>query len=82
MAGYHLKDISKGVFGELSKVEEELEELKDALAQGIDIMALCELSDLIGAIEAFSEKRFKVTLQQLLLMSNATKRAFKDGSRS
>lgn len=56
MAGYHLRKISKGVLGELSKVKEELEEAEDAQAQGVKIMLLVELSDMIGAIKAVAEK--------------------------
>lgn len=51
--GYHLHAFSKGVVGELSKVEEEVLELEDALLQDSSIMALVELSDLVGAVNAF-----------------------------
>lgn len=54
--GYHLKDIAKGVNGEISKIEEELFELHDANEQKSKIMALVELSDLIGAIELYVDK--------------------------
>lgn len=30
MAGYHLSDIQKGTLGEISKIQEELDELKGA----------------------------------------------------
>ena len=53
MAGYHLKEIPKGVYGEWSKVEEELAEYEDAKEQGSKIMMACELADIIGAINEF-----------------------------
>jgi hypothetical protein len=56
--GYHLTNIRKGTFGEVSKIEEELEELKDSIYQENKVMILNELSDLIGSIEGFLEKRF------------------------
>ncbi len=34
MAGYHLTEPKRGVFGELSKVYEEIDELHDAEEQG------------------------------------------------
>ena len=53
---YHLNEIPRGVFGEISKIDEELCELVDAVQQGNKIMTLCELSDIVGAIEGFLEK--------------------------
>lgn len=51
--GYHLGIIDKGTYGEFSKVAEEFQEVQDAFAQGCKIMALVELSDMLGAMEAF-----------------------------
>ena len=80
--GYHLKDIKTGQLGESSKIQEELEELLDAEAQGSKVMALVELSDLIGSIEAYLENKYPgLTLEDLKNFSNITKRAFKDGTR-
>ena len=42
---YHLTEIAKGVLGELSKIQEELDEVKDAENQQNKIMIGCELSD-------------------------------------
>lgn len=81
MAGYHLRDIKKGQIGELSKIEEEIEELKDALEQDCKIMALVELSDLYGAIELYAEKHFSMTIEDLKSMSRITRRAFESGAR-
>lgn len=43
-------------------------------------MALIELSDMLGAIEAYAS-RHNVTLYDLMIMMKATQSAFKDGSR-
>lgn len=75
-------EIPKGEFGEISKIEEELCELVDADSQGNKIMVLCELSDLLGAVEGYLEKHHpSMSLSDLLIMKDATKRAFKSGHR-
>lgn len=82
MAGYHLKAITKGQLGLSSKIREELEELEDAEAQNCKIMALLELSDLIGAIEAYLQKQYpNLNLEDLIKMSKITQRAFQSGER-
>lgn len=80
MAGYHRREIPKGKFGEVSKIEEEYLEFQDALDQNNPIMVLCELSDMVGAIEGYI-KRYNITLDQLIEMKNATKSAFQTGYR-
>lgn len=79
--GYHSKEINKGVLGEYSKIEEEFEEFKDAYNQNDDVLQICELSDLLGAIEEYA-KKWNLTLEQLIMFSNKTKSAFKDGKRN
>lgn len=79
--GYHLRDIVKGEVGEFSKIQEEIEELQDAADQNSNMLVLCELADLIGAIECFVENKFNLTLQDLISFSNMTKSAFADGKR-
>lgn len=80
--GYHVTEIQKGTLGEISKIQEELDELKDADKQGVRIMALVELSDLVGAIESYLETHFpEVNMEDLMKMSNVTKRAFRNGRR-
>ena len=79
--GYHLIQIPKGKYGEFSKVEEEFLECKDAISQNNKIMVMCELSDLLGAIEAYATKEFNITLEDIIIMKNATRRAFKSGVR-
>ena len=54
--GYHLREIPKGVLGEWSKVEEELAEFEDAKEQGSKILMLVELSDIWGALVAYTLK--------------------------
>jgi hypothetical protein len=79
--GYHVAKIPRGEFGEFSKIEEEFLELKDAHDQGNSVMLLCEMSDLLGAIEAYAAN-WGISLNKLILMKEATARAFKDGSRT
>lgn len=78
---YHLAEIPRGVFGEFSKIEEEFLEVKDALAQENPVMVLQELSDMLGAIEAYTVK-YNITLIDLIIMKDATKRAFESGHRT
>lgn len=78
--GYHVSEIKKGTLGELSKIQEELDELRDAELQGCRILAMCELADLYGAIRAYS-KKFCVNMQDLEYMADLTERAFKKGHR-
>jgi hypothetical protein len=80
---YHKRPIAiKGKVGEFSKIEEEMDEVRESLEQGNRVMTLCELSDLYGAISSFLETEFSgFTMKDLKKMSNATKRAFKSGSR-
>lgn len=78
--GYHNTEIPKGIFGDFSKIEEEFLEAKDALAQENPLMVLQELSDMVGAIEAFATK-YNMTLKDIVIMKNATKRAFESGQR-
>lgn len=78
--GYHTKMISKGVLGEFSKIKEEFQELEDAILQDNKPLIICEISDLIGAIEEYC-KKFNLTLEDMIKFSNLTKKAFKDGTR-
>lgn len=69
---WHQKRIKKGVYGEFSKIEEEVEEAKDALEQKNHLMYLIELSDIIGAIEKIAENH-NLTLKDLIAFSNKVK---------
>ena len=77
---YHLVEIPKGVYGNASKITEEYKEFIDAYRQGCSIMELVELSDLLGAIEAYVLK-FGMSLDDLKQFSDVTKRAFESGHR-
>lgn len=80
--GYHRAEIRKGVIGRLSKVQEELDEALDAEAQGDRIMLLVELSDMIGALEAYLEAEYvDFSLEDLISFSDKTRSAFHDGTR-
>lgn len=80
---YHVAKIPRGVFGDSSKILEEVLELQDAEAQGVTIMALCELSDIIGAVEGYLEKHHPhCSLQDLIKMKDVTRRAFASGHRA
>jgi len=79
---YHSREIQKGVFGEVSKIREELEELEDSEDMGVKIMSMCELSDLYGALEEFAQRRYNLSMDDLKMMSDRTREAFRDGTRS
>ena len=79
--GYHINNnIKKGILGEFSKIQEEFEELKDAVEQDDIILQLCEFSDLIGAIEEYLKSR-NITIDDLKKFSDKTKSAFVEGKR-
>ncbi len=81
--GYHKRVIEKGTYGEISKIQEELNELVDAAEQHNRLMVLQELSDLVGAIQGYLTKTFngEFSLNDLVVQSLATERAFKVGDR-
>lgn len=77
---YHLTPIAKGVYGQASKLQEEVAELMDAHDQGIKIMVMNELADLYGAMRAYA-KNLNLTMEDLEAMANVTERAFASGRR-
>lgn len=79
--GYHTKEIERGVIGEFSKIREEFLEAEDAFEQDNKIMLLVELSDLLGAIEEYCLRTHNISIDSILKMKDATKRAFTDGTR-
>lgn len=79
--GYHTRPIPKGEVGEFSKIREEYEELSDAVFQNDKILTVCELSDLVGAIEAYAQS-LGFELSDLIKFSNKTKASFKSGKRN
>lgn len=78
--GYHKRKIKKGKIGQFSKVQEEFEELADAEEQKCKGLIICELCDLVGAIEEYA-KNYGFTLDDLKQFSDMTKSAFKNGDR-
>ena len=78
--GYHKNQITKGIIGEFSKIKEEFEELEDAYQQGDKVLQICELTDLLGAIEAYISK-FNLTVDDLKDFSDKTRSAFKENKR-
>lgn len=82
--GYHAVKFPKGTPGEADKILEETAEFLDAHLRGKKIMALVELSDLVGAIEAYLEREYgdKVVLADILAMSSLTRQSFRVGERS
>lgn len=79
---YHINEIPKGVVGELSKIYEEVAEIKDSEDQGASLMVLIEISDLVGAITLYLEKHHpSLTIEDMIAMSNITRRAFESGAR-
>ena len=80
--GYHITPITKGILGEISKIQEEIDELADAKAQGCVIMELVELSDLYGAIDLYLKVNHPgISMEDLAIMSRITERAFQSGRR-
>jgi multimeric flavodoxin WrbA len=80
---YHVNVIPRGVYGESSKILEEVLELQDAEEQGAKLMALNELADIIGAVEGYLMKHYPVfDLDDLLKMKDLTANAFRSGHRS
>lgn len=82
LPGYHIAKIERGVCGDVSKIIEEALELQDAIDQGVRIMQLVELSDLVQAIRMNLELHHPgYTLQDLIDMADVTQRAFANGHR-
>lgn len=81
--GYHVTEIPRGEIGSSSKLLEEVLELIDAERQECKIMALIELSDLMGAIRLYLQHHAQgITVDDLEKMSSITIRAFESGRRT
>lgn len=78
--GYHTVKIAKGELGKSSKIQEELDELKDAEKQNVKILIHCELADLYGALRAVAETH-GLTMKDLEQMIDLTAAAFREGER-
>lgn len=80
--GYHLKEIPKGVVGEVSKILEEVIELQDAHNQDVKIMCLIEMSDLYGALDLYRRNHHpEIGMRDLEAMYLITRRVFENGKR-
>lgn len=79
---YHTVHIPKGVYGEHTKILEEVLEFQDALKQDNPILVLCELADLVGAIGGYVEKHHNITLEDIIKMTKLNRKAFEDGHRT
>lgn len=77
---YHLKKIKKGTLGKISKVQEEIEEYRDAKKQKCKIVQELELADIYGALEAVAHSH-GLKMKDLKKMSQLIKRAFESGDR-
>lgn len=80
--GYHKAKIIKGEIGEFSKIREEIQELEDAFEQGDSVLQICELTDLIGAVDLYVKNKFNLSIDDLVKFSNKTQSAFMSGQRS
>ena len=78
--GYHVNKIDKGTLGEFSKIKEEFQELQDAHEQNHNVLQICEMCDLVGAIELYAEK-FNLSLDDIIKMKESNKAAFLSGKR-
>jgi len=78
--GYHARKIAKGELGKISKIQEELDELRDAEEQGVRILVACELADMFGALRDYAEK-WGYSMEDLRAMATLTKAAFEKGYR-
>ncbi len=79
--GYHEASIPRGEYGQPSKVREECEEFLDAIRQSNPLMALVELSDLLGAVQGYLTSQPGTSFDDLLKMAKTTQRAFQSQDR-
>jgi len=77
---YHKTKIEKGRIGEFSKIKEEFQELEDAVNQNSKVLIICELTDLVGAIELYA-KQYNLTIDDIIDFSRKTQQAFINGNR-
>ena len=78
---YHKLKIHKHAVGSPYKIQEEFLEYIDAIATGNKVMAVQELSDLYGCLENEVSK-LGMTVEDLKVMSDATKKVFISGART
>jgi hypothetical protein len=66
--------IKAGVYGEMSKIQEELDEAIDAESQGQTLLLMIELSDIIGAVAGVAEKH-GTSLEALVQFSELVRKS-------
>lgn len=71
----HTCVIRKGELGQLSKIQEELDEASDALEQGNKILFLVELADIYGALAAVAA-RSGITMEDLKIQADSKSKTF------
>lgn len=82
---YHKKPILKGDYGKSSKIIEEVREYEEAVRENATLVALCELADIKGAVDALIEKFLRehvISKQAIERFSRQTRESFSIGKRS
>lgn len=74
--GYHIAKIEKGVYGEWSKVQEEIDEIIDSLDQNLKPMLLIELCDCLGALKGYYNAMGYTDFDSLLINRSKISRIF------
>ena len=73
---FHVMPVRRGTYGELSKVQEELDEALDAETRGQKLLLMIELSDIIGAVAGVAE-RHGYSLDDLIQFSELRRNVFR-----
>lgn len=58
--------VPEGVLGEFSKIEEEVDEMREALEQKNRVLVLIEMLDLLGAVDLYAQKQYNLTLREMV----------------
>jgi len=64
----HYSKITRGKRGEISKINEELEELSDAYSNSSKIHQIIECSDIIESVGQLTRKQYKIPLCIMLFL--------------
>lgn len=64
----HKVHIRPGTYGEISYIEEELDELKDTTNQGRALWSMIEASDLIGAVGKLTWRSYATPLWMIVIL--------------
>jgi len=71
---FHKRNIKKGEYGRVSKIQEEVLEYIDSMEQESKIMASLELADIYGALQGLA-KSHNLSMSDLKIMSDITQKA-------